>query len=75
MGGCFRKMGTSGCAGWRAAQPEGAVVCRVGQKPNKAVKPFAYGSLGRSALRARSRMAMPLLRDQSLHAERRLPGR
>ena len=35
MGGCFRKMGTSGCAGWRAAQPEGAVVCRVGQKPNK----------------------------------------
>ena len=42
-------------------------------KPNKAVKPFACGSLGRSALRACSRMASPLLPKQSLHAERRLP--
>ncbi len=41
---------------------------------NKAVKPLA-SSLGRSALRACSRMASPFLRDQSLHAERRLPGR
>jgi len=42
---------------------------------NKAVKPFACGSLGRSALRACSRMASPFLRDQSLRAERRLPWR
>ena len=43
--------------------------------PNKAVKPFACSSLGRSALRACSGMAWPLLPEQSLHAERRLPGR
>ena len=42
---------------------------------NKAVKPFACGSLGRSALRACSGMASPLLPEQSLHAERRLPWR
>ena len=45
------------------------------ESPNKAVKPLAYGSLGRSALRACSGMASPLLPDQSLHAERRLPWR
>ena len=45
-----------------------------GRSPNKAVKPLA-SSLGRSTLRACSRMASPLLRDQSLRAERRLPGR
>jgi len=44
------------------------------EKPNKAVKPLA-GSLGRSALRACSGMASPLLPDQPLLAERRLPGR
>ncbi len=43
--------------------------------PNKAVKPFACGSLGRSALRTCSGMASPFLPDQSLRAERRLPGR
>ena len=43
--------------------------------PNKSVKPFACGSLGRSALRACSGMASPLLPEQPLHAERRLPGR
>ena len=43
--------------------------------PNKAVKSFACGSLGRSALRACSGMASPLLPEQPLHAERRLPGR
>ena len=75
MGGRFRITGTSGCAGWRVVRPEGAVVCRASQKPNKAVKPFACGSLGRSALRACSRMASPFLRDQTLRAERRLPGR
>ena len=42
---------------------------------NKAVKPFACGSLGRSALRACSGMASPFLPDQSLRTERRLPGR
>jgi hypothetical protein len=41
----------------------------------KSVKPFACGSLGRSALRACSGMASPFLPEQSLHAERRLPGR
>ena len=41
---------------------------------NKALKPLA-SSLGRSVLRGCSRMASPLLRDQALHAERRLPGR
>ena len=46
-----------------------------GEGSNKAVKPFACGSLGHSALRACSRMATPLLRDQALHAECRLPGR
>jgi len=43
--------------------------------PNKAVKPFACGSLGRSALRTCSGMASPFLPEQALHAERRLPGR
>ena len=43
--------------------------------PNKAVKPFACGSLGRSVLRACSGMASPFLPDQSLRTERRLPGR
>jgi|GEM_PF-5083584 len=43
--------------------------------PNKAVKPFACGSLGRPALRGCSGMALPLLPDQSLRAERRLPRR
>jgi len=42
---------------------------------NKSVKPFACGSLGRSALRACSGMASPLLPEQALHAERRLPWR
>ena len=42
---------------------------------NKSVKPFACGSLGRSVLRACSGMALPFLPDQSLHTERRLPGR
>ena len=41
---------------------------------NKAVKPLA-SSLGRSALRACSGMASPLLPEHSLHAERRLPRR
>jgi hypothetical protein len=39
------------------------------------VKPFACGSLGRSALRACSRMASPFSSNQSLHAERRIPWR
>ena len=43
--------------------------------PNKAVKPFAHGSLGHSALRARSGMASPLIPEQVLHAGRRLPWR
>ena len=43
--------------------------------PNEAVKSFAHGSPGRPVLRACSRMALPLLRDHLLHAERRLPGR
>ena len=43
--------------------------------PNNTVKPLACGSLGRSALRACSGMALPLLPEQALHAERRLPGR
>ena len=43
--------------------------------PNKVVKSFACGSLGRSALRVCSGMASPLLPDQSLRAERRLPRR
>jgi hypothetical protein len=43
--------------------------------PDKAVKPFARGSVGRSALRTSARMASPLLRDQSLRAERCLPWR
>jgi hypothetical protein len=42
---------------------------------NKTVKPFACGSLGRSALRACSGMASPLLPELALHAERRLPWR
>jgi hypothetical protein len=42
---------------------------------DKAVKPFACGSLGRSVLRACSGMASPLLPEHSLRAERRLPGR
>ena len=74
-GGCFEKLAKSGSADRCLARPEGAVVCRASQKPNKAVKPFAYGSLGRSALRASSGMVAPLFPDQSLHAERRLPGR
>ncbi len=45
------------------------------RSPNKAVKPFACGSLGRSALRTCSGMVSPFLPDQALHAERRLPGR
>jgi len=45
------------------------------QKLNKSVKPFACGSLGHSALRARSGMASPLLPEQPLRAECRLPGR
>ncbi len=45
------------------------------KKSNKAVKPFACGSLGRSALRACSGTASPFLPEHSLHAERRLPGR
>ena len=44
-------------------------------RANNAVKPFACGSLGRSALRACSGMASPLLPDQSLHTERCLPWR
>ena len=42
---------------------------------NKAVKPFACGSLGHSALRTCSGMASPLFPDQALRAECRLPGR
>ena len=67
------------CCGYGALAPysslDGLVIGALRRAHNKAVKPFACGSLGRSALRARSRMASPLLRDQSLHAERRLPGR
>ena len=44
-------------------------------KSNKAVKPFACGSLGRSALRTCSGMASPFLPEHSLHTERRLPWR
>ena len=44
-------------------------------RSNKAVKPFACGSLGRSALRACSGMASPFFPEQPLHAERRLPWR
>ena len=51
------------------------VIPRFVAAPNKAVKSFACGSLGRSALRICSRMAPPFLRDQLLHAERRLPWR
>jgi hypothetical protein len=36
------------------------------EKANKAVKPFACGSLGRSALRACSGMAPPFPPDQAL---------
>ena len=39
----------------------------------KRIMSFAYGSLGRSTLRASSRMPSALLREQSLHAERPLP--
>ncbi|MCP5306780.1 MAG: hypothetical protein H6953_15150 [Chromatiaceae bacterium] len=42
---------------------------------NKAVKPFACGSLGRLALCTCSGMASPLLPDQARRAKRRLPGR
>jgi hypothetical protein len=44
-------------------------------KHNKAVKPFACGSLGRSTLRTCSGMASPFLPEQALRAERRLPWR
>lgn len=44
-------------------------------RANKAVKPFACGSLGRSALRACSGMPSALFPDQALLAERRLPWR
>ena len=47
----------------------------MGGTPNKAVKPFACGLLGRSALRACSGMASPFFREQSLRTERRLPWR
>jgi hypothetical protein len=40
---------------------------------NKVVKSFACGSLGRSALRASSGMAAPLLPKLSLRVERPLP--
>ncbi len=43
--------------------------------PNKTVKSFACGSLGHSALRTYSGMALPLLPEQALHAECRLPRR
>ena len=49
--------------------------CKLRRSPNNSVKPFACGSLGRSALRACSGMASPLLPEQVLRAERRLPGR
>ena len=75
MGGRFRITGTSGCAGWRAVRPEGAGGCRANQKPNNSVKPFACGSLGRSALRTGLRVASPSSRNPVLRAERRLPGR
>ena len=39
------------------------------------IKPFASGSLGRSALRTCSGMASPILPDEMLHADRRLSGR
>ncbi len=42
---------------------------------NKAVKSFAFGSLGHSALRTCSGMASPFLPEQVLHAECRLPWR
>ena len=44
-------------------------------KSNNPFKPLACGSLGHSALRTCSGMASPLLPDQSLRVERRLPGR
>ncbi len=48
---------------------------RLREWPNKSVKPFACGSLGRSALRACSGMPSASFPEQPLHAERRLPGR
>ena len=75
LGGCFTKKGRFGCALCDSVRPEGSVVCRASQKPNKAVKPFACGSLGRSALRTGLRVASPSSRNPVLRAERRLPGR
>ena len=43
--------------------------------PNNSVKPFACGSLGRSALRTCLGVASPFSPKQALRAERRLPGR
>ena len=48
---------------------------KVRQPPNKSVKPLACGSLGHSVLRTCSGMASPLLPEQALHTECRLPRR
>ena len=48
-------------------------MCEV--KANKSVKPLACGSLGHSVLRTCSGMASPLLPEQALRTECRLPGR
>jgi hypothetical protein len=42
---------------------------------NKSVKPLACGSLGHSVLRTCSGMASPLLPEQALRTECRLPRR
>ena len=59
---------------WRVGSI-GSAFTVVPGSPNKSVKVFACGSLGRSALRTCSGMASPLFPEQALHAERRLPGR
>ena len=67
-----------GCAGFsnhRRVGSLGSVSKVISGSPNKSVKPFACGSLGRSALRACSGLASPFLPEQALHAERRLPWR
>ena len=50
-------------------------VSALRRTPNKSVKPFACGSLGHSVLRTRSAMASPLLPEQALRTECRLPRR
>ena len=64
-------------AAWVAQHPKRSELiqfCAM-KNANNAVKPFACGSLGRSALRTCSGMASPFFPEQALHAERRLPWR